>query len=96
MNSSQYMCDVSTIQFLMCKLPFNSAVGSDGTSAEHICFADYITKPCLSRQRGRVVKGAGLVTNTVSVQNPLAPFCCVLGKDTLRHIPLLGGLGKQF
>ena len=27
-------------------------------------------------------------------QNPLAPFCCVLGKDTLRHIPLLGGLGK--
>ena len=24
----------------MCKLPFNSAVGSDGISAEHICFAD--------------------------------------------------------
>ena len=23
-------------------------------------------------------------------------FCCVLGKDTLRHFPLLGGLGKQF
>ena len=40
MNSSQYMCDVSTIQSLMCKLPFNSAVGSDGISAEHICFAD--------------------------------------------------------
>ena len=40
MNSSQYMCDVSIIQFLMCKLPFNSAVGSDGISAEHICFAD--------------------------------------------------------
>ena len=34
------MCDVSTIQSLMCKLPFNSAVGSDGISAEHICFAD--------------------------------------------------------
>ena len=28
--------------------------------------------------------------------NPLAPFCCVLGKDTLRHFPLLGGLDKQF
>ena len=40
MNSSQYMCDVSTIQSLMCKLPFKSAVGSDGISAEHICFAD--------------------------------------------------------
>ena len=40
MNSSQYMCDVNTIQSLMCKLPFNSAVGSDGISAEHICFAD--------------------------------------------------------
>ena len=26
----------------------------------------------------------------------LAPFCCVLGKDTLRHFPLLGGLDKQF
>ena len=23
----------------MCKLPFNSAVGNDGISAEHICFA---------------------------------------------------------
>ena len=40
MNSSQYMCDVNTIQSLMCKLPFNSAVGSDGISAEHIYFAD--------------------------------------------------------
>ena len=26
----------------------------------------------------------------------LKPFCCVLGKDTLRHFPLLGALGKQF
>ena len=33
------MCDVNTIQSLMCKLPFNNAVGSDGFSAEHICFA---------------------------------------------------------
>ena len=33
------MCDVNTVQSLMCKLPFNSAVGSDGISAEHICFA---------------------------------------------------------
>ena len=37
-----------------------------------------------------------LVTNTVLVQNPLTPFCFVLGKDTLWHIPLLGGPGKQF
>ena len=29
---------------------------------------------------------------TVSVQNSLAPSCCVLGKDTLQHFPLLGGL----
>ena len=36
------------------------------------------------------------MNNTVSVQNPLAPFCCVLGKNTLRHFSLLGGLGKQF
>ena len=28
------------IQSLMCKLPFNSGVGSDGISAEHICFVD--------------------------------------------------------
>ena len=28
--------------------------------------------------------------------NPLMPFCCVLGKDTLWHIPLLCGPGKQF
>ena len=34
--------------------------------------------------------------HTVSVQNLLAPSCCVLEKDTLRHIPLLGGLDKQF
>ena len=27
---------------------------------------------------------------------PTYAFCCVLGKDTLRHFPLLGGLGKQF
>ena len=24
----------------MCKMPFNSAIGSNGISAEHICFAD--------------------------------------------------------
>ena len=28
--------------------------------------------------------------------NPLAPFCCVFEKNTLRHFPLLGGLDKQF
>ena len=30
------------------------------------------------------------------VQNLLAPSCCVFEKDTLRHFPLLGGLGKRF
>ena len=44
----------------------------------------------------QVVKVPGLVTNMVSVQNPLVPLCCVLGKDTLQHLPLLGGPGKQF
>ena len=48
MNSSQYMCDVSTIQSLMCKLPFNSAVGSDSISAEHICFANFTVALYLS------------------------------------------------
>ena len=37
-----------------------------------------------------------LMISMVSVQNPFAPFCCVLGKDTLRHFPLLGSLDKQF
>ena len=41
-------------------------------------------------------KSAGIVINMVSLQNLLAQFCCVLGKDTLRLFPLLGGLGKQF
>ena len=27
--------------------------------------------------------------------NLLAPSCCVSGKDTLRHITLLGGLGSS-
>ena len=30
------------------------------------------------------------------IKNPLAPFCCILGKDTLRRFLLLGVLGKQF
>ena len=34
--------------------------------------------------------------NMVPVQNLLAPFCCVVAKDTLRHLPLLGCLRKQF
>ena len=37
-----------------------------------------------------------IVISMVSVQNLLAPFCCVLGKETLWHFPLLGSLGKQF
>ena len=36
-----------------------------------------------------------LIIDMVSVQNSLAPFCCVIGKETLRHFSLLGGLGKQ-
>ena len=35
------------------------------------------------------------VIDLVPIQNLLAPFCCVLGKDTFRHFSLLGGLGKQ-
>ena len=27
---------------------------------------------------------------------PTCAFCCVFGKDTLWHYPLLGALGKQF
>ena len=36
-----------------------------------------------------------IMIDMVSVQNLLAPFCCVLEKDTVRHFPLLAGLGKQ-
>ena len=32
----------------------------------------------------------------VILRETIKLFCCVLGKDTLRHFPLLGGLGKQF
>ena len=39
---------------------------------------------------------AGVAIDIVSIQNLLAPFFCVLGKDTLRYFPLLGGLGNQF
>ena len=35
-----------------------------------------------------------IVIDIVSIQNLLTPFCCALGKGTLRHFPLLGGLGK--
>ena len=34
------------------------------------------------------------VINWVTVQNLLAFFCCVLGKDTLQHFPILGDLTK--
>ena len=40
-----------------------------------------------SRHRSRVIKRAGIVIDMVSIQYLLAPFCCVLGKDTF---PLLG------
>ena len=36
---------------------------------------------------------AEIVIQMVSVQNLLTPFYCVLGKDTLQHFLLLGGLG---
>ena len=49
-----------------------------------------------SRQRGQVVKSAGIPIDMVLVQNLLAPFCCVLEKDTSQHFCLLSGLGKQF
>ena len=42
------MYDISTIQSLMCKLFFKSAVGSDGFSSEHICFVDSIVAIYLS------------------------------------------------
>ena len=32
-----------------------------------------------------------VVIDMVSVQNLLVPFCCFLGKDTLRHFLQLGG-----
>ena len=32
---------------------------------------------------------AVLINNMISVQTPLAPFCCVLKRDTLRHFPCL-------
>ena len=37
-----------------------------------------------------------IVITMVSVQNLLAPFSCVLGKDILVHFFLLGGFSKQF
>ena len=40
------------------------------------------------RQHGHVIKSAVITIDTVSVQNLLAPFCCVLGENTLRHFPL--------
>ena len=49
----------------------------------------------ICRQPGRVVKSNGIVIEMASVQNLLAPFSCVLGKDILRNFALLGGLGKQ-
>ena len=47
-------------------------------------------------QGSRVVKAPGLWSIWCQFKGLLAPFCCVLGKDTLRHIPLLGVHGKQF
>ena len=40
------------------------------------------------KYRGRDQHGLG--------SKPTRAILCALGKDTLRHIPLLGGPGKQF
>ena len=45
-------------------------------------------------QQGQVVKSAKIVIDMILVQNLLKPFCCFLGKDTLRRFSLLGGLSK--
>ena len=47
---------------------------------------------CTSSQTIHSLTSSHLPLFTTSVQNPLMPFCCVLGKDTLWHFPLLGGL----
>ena len=44
---------------------------------------------------GRVDKNAVIVIDTVWVQNLLEPFYCVLGKNTLLHFTVFGGLGEQ-
>ena len=49
----------------------------------------------LNHWRPRMVKNAAIVIDMVSIQNLLAPFCCVFEKNTLRHFLLLNGLGKQ-
>ena len=46
------------------------------------------------RQRGPVIKCAVIVIDNVSVHNLIAPFCFVLGKESLRYFPLIDGLGK--
>ena len=46
--------------------------------------------------RSEWLEAPGFRIDMVSLQNLLTPFGCVLGKDTLRHFPLLGSLGKQF
>ena len=43
-----------------------------------------------------MAKSVVIAIDTVSVQNLLVPFRCVLEKDTLCHFPLLGGLSKPF
>ena len=47
------------------------------------------------KQSGRVVKAPGL-WSTRSRLKTYARILLYLGKDTLQHFPLLGGLSKQF
>ena len=51
------------------------------------------------RQRGRVVKALGLCPTLSRFKTHARHSVVSVGKtlyDTLRHFPLLGGLGKQF
>ena len=56
-----------------------------------------ITKKIVQIKKSKINKkvGSNLAVVTVTIQNLFTPFCSVLGKDTLQHFPLLGGLGKQ-
>ena len=62
----------------------------------HFAKLRFISVEWLCRQRGQFVKSFVIVIDMVLVQNPLAPFCCVLGKDTLQYVLLVAGVSKQF
>ena len=43
-----------------------------------------------------MIKSIIFVVDTIAVQNVLAPFCCILGKNHLQHFLLFSSLGKEF